>query len=62
VFLLNLRRANFFEFERYRNVTCMLHELGLPSIAMCGERSRWSWVACLNSIIVVLFAGDPYAH
>ena len=27
----------FLNFERYRNVTCMQHELGLPSIAVCGE-------------------------
>jgi len=40
----------------------MLHELGLPSIAVCVDRSRWSWVACLNSIIIVLFAGYLCAH
>ena len=45
----------FKKFERRHSVTGMLHELGLPSFEeyyfMCVDRSRQSWVACLNSIV-----------
>ena len=40
--------------ERRHSVTDMLHELELPNFeqyyCMCVDRSRRSWVACLNSI------------
>ena len=63
--LSNLRRAIFFwNFERYHNATCMLHELGLTSIAVC----VWREIPMeLGSVFeqhhnIVLFAGDLYAH
>jgi len=46
-------KSVFVKFERYQNVAYMLHESGLPSIAVCVDISWWSWVACLNSIIIV---------
>ena len=61
IFVTNVQKC-FLKFERYQNVAYMLHELGLPSIAVCVDRSRWSWVACSNSIIIVLFVDDVCAH
>jgi len=63
VFFSNFKRSNFLKFERYHNVA-LFRELLLPNIAVCmwSNTDSVGWVACLNSIIIVLFVGDVCAH
>jgi len=53
-----------FKFERWHNVTDMLHELGLPGFELCVDRSKRSWLACLTALvgIYVWFFADVCAH
>jgi len=55
----------FLNFERYRNVTCILHELGLPSIMQCVWREIPMELGIVFEQHHVLFAGEllvPYRH